>query len=131
MKRVKLKNGSLEVLLQQALRLRGHRFHRHVRRLPGRPDIVFPRLKLAIFVDGDFWHGWRLSTWEHKLSPFWRQKLHANRARDQRNFRKLRALGWKVIRFWQHQLKKDVGGCVRTVEEALVTLASRTPPPVK
>ena len=62
--------------------------------------------KVAVFVDGDFWHGWRLPAWEHKLSKFWRDKLRANRARDQRNFRRLRAAGWKVIRIWQHALKK-------------------------
>src|SRR5688572_23253745 len=91
MKWVKLRDGSLEKLMQIELRARGFRFKRHVRTLPGRPDIVFPKERLAVFVDGDFWHGWRLSTWQHKLSEFWREKLHANRARDQRNFRRLRA----------------------------------------
>ena len=60
---------------------------------------------VAVFVDGDFWHGWRLPAWERKLSKFWRDKLRANRARDQRNFRRLRARGWKVIRVWQHELR--------------------------
>lgn len=119
MKRVKLTDGSLEVLVQRALRKKGYRFQRHVRKLPGRPDIVFLRLKVAIFVDGDFWHGWRLPFWEHKLSQFWRDKLRANRARDQKNFRKLRYLGWKVIRLWQHQLKDDFENCLKVVEEAL------------
>lgn len=105
MKRVKLKNGSLEKLVQRELRAKGLGFRRHVRTLPGKPDIVFPKEKVAVFVDGDFWHGWRLPAWEHKLSKFWRDKLRANRARDQRNFRRLRADGWQVIRIWQHELK--------------------------
>jgi DNA mismatch endonuclease (patch repair protein) len=125
MKRVKLTNGSLELSMQRALRERGHRFQRHERRLPGRPDIVFSGLKLALFVDGDFWHGWRLSTWQHKLSPFWREKLQANRIRDQRNFRKLRLLGWTVIRFWEHQLKRDLNRCIECVEAKLLLLAER------
>ena len=104
MKRVKLKNGSLERLVQTELRVLGLRFRCHDRSLPGSPDIVFSRQRVAVFVDGDFWHGWRLPAWEHKLSKFWRDKLRANRARDQRNIRRLRAKGWKVIRVWQHEL---------------------------
>jgi len=119
MKRVKLKNGPLEKFVQCELRNRGLCFKRHVRALPGSPDIVFPKEKVAIFVDGDFWHGWRLPTWEHKLAPFWRDKLKANRTRDQRNFRKLRALGWRVVRIWQHQIKRDPEGCIRSIMVAL------------
>ena len=119
MQRVKLRDGSLETLVQQALRARGYRFRCHVASLAGRPDIVFSRHKVAIFVDGDFWHGWRLPMWEHKLSFFWRDKLRANRLRDVRNFRRLRAQGWIVIRLWQHELKRDLGLCIARIEEAL------------
>lgn len=121
MKRVKLKNGSLEKLVQGELRVRGLRFRRHVRTLPGRPDIVFTDKKVAVFVDGDFWHGWRLPTWEHKLSPFWRDKLRANRARDIRNFRKLRSSGWKVIRLWQHQITANLDGSIARVTDIVVS----------
>jgi DNA mismatch endonuclease (patch repair protein) len=119
MKRVKLRDGSLEKLVQRELRVRGLRFQRHVRSLPGRPDVVFRKEKVAVFVDGDFWHGWRLPAWEHKLSPFWREKLRANRARDRRNFRCLRALGWRVIRVWQHELTKDIAACASRIVSAL------------
>jgi DNA mismatch endonuclease (patch repair protein) len=120
MKSVKLKNGSLEKIVQNELRILGLHFRRHNRSLPGSPDIVFPKERLAIFVDGDFWHGWRLPVWEHKLSKFWREKLQANRARDQRNFRRLRAKGWKVIRLWQHELKKkDKTQFLKRIQRAL------------
>ncbi|MBS0181792.1 MAG: very short patch repair endonuclease [Nitrospira sp.] len=115
MRRVKLENGSLERLVQSELRVRGLRFRRHVKTLPGRPDIVFTSKKVAVFVDGDFWHGWRLPTWEHTLSPFWRNKLRTNRARDRRNFRKLRSYGWKVIRLWQHQIITDLEGSITRI----------------
>ncbi len=105
--------------MQRELRAKGLRFRCHVRTLPGRPDIVFPRERVAVFVDGDFWHGWRLPVWESKLSSFWRDKLYANRARDQRNFRRLRALGWRVIRLWQHDVLQDLTGCGRRVAESL------------
>src|SRR5271170_2763681 len=97
MKSVKLKDGPLERLIQRELRKTGLRFQRNCKRLMGSPDIVFVKHKVAIFIDGDFWHGWRLPVWEHKLSAFWRSKLHANRRRDQRNFRRLRAADWTVI----------------------------------
>ena len=115
MKRVKLKDGSLEKAVQRELRALGLSFKRHVCTLPGRPDIVFPKQRVAVFVDGDFWHGWRLPAWERKLSPFWRDKLRANRARDQRNFRRLRAQGWRVIRLWQHDVLNDLSVCIKRV----------------
>jgi len=116
MRRVKLRDGSLEKLIHCELRARGLRFKRHVSTLPGRPDIVFPKQKVAVFVDGDFWHGWRLPTWEHKLSPFWRDKIRANRHRDGRNFRKLRSRGWTVIRLWQHEIIADIEACMARIE---------------
>ena len=119
MKRAKLKDSPPEKLVQRELRARGLRFQRHVRSLPGSPDIVFRREKVTVFVDGDFWHGWRLPAWEHKLSPFWRDKLRTNRARDQRSFRRLRRTGWIVIRIWQHELRKDVAACMDRIVIAL------------
>lgn len=118
MKRVKLKNGSLERVVQDALRARGLRFKCHDRSLPGSPDIVFPKAQVAVFVDGDFWHGWRLPAWEHKLSRFWREKLRANRARDRRNFRRLRSMGWRVVRIWEHELR-DLEKAVGRIGDAL------------
>jgi len=125
MKNVKLRDGSLEKLVQSELRARGVRFKRHVRALSGRPDIVLPDQRVAVFVDGDFWHGWRLPTWEHKLSKFWRDKLRANRRRDQRNSRRLRSQGWKVIRIWQHQLARDKAACIGRITLALSERAVR------
>ena len=119
MKHVKLKNGSLEKLVQNELRALGLRFRRHNRSLPGSPDISFPNERVVVFVDGDFWHGWRLPAWEHKLQPFWREKLRTNRERDQRNFCRIRSLGWRVIRIWQHQLLHDKEECLRRVLRAL------------
>ncbi len=119
MKNIKLKDGSIEKIVQKELRSRGYRFQRHVRSLPGSPDIVFKEQQIAVFVDGDFWHGWRLPAWDFKLSEFWQKKLRENRKRDQRNFRKLRSQGWKVIRIWQHQLKRDKDGSIRRLLRGL------------
>ena len=97
MQRVRCKDGSLEMLVRRELTRRGYRYRCHVQKLPGSHDVVFTKQGVAVFVDGDFWHGWRLPTWEHKLSPFWRDKLHANRTRDARNFRRLRSGGWRSL----------------------------------
>jgi DNA mismatch endonuclease (patch repair protein) len=119
MKRVRLKHGPLEKQVQRELRAMGLRYRCHNRALPGSPDIILPNQQVAIFVDGDFWHGWRLPEWEHKLSDFWRKKLWANRARDQRNFKRLRRRGWRVIRIWGHHINEEgrVGRMLRAVSD--------------
>ncbi len=119
MKLVKLKDGPLELSIQRELRKMGLRFQRNYKRLKGSPDIVFLKKKVAIFIDGDFWHGWRLPAWEHKLSKFWRSKLRANRRRDQRNFRYLRTAEWTVIRLWEHEIRSDSGRCIDRILRAL------------
>lgn len=119
MKCVKLKDGSLELLVQRELRKTGLRFQRNYKKLEGSPDIVFLKRKVAIFIDGDFWHGWRLPAWEHKLSEFWKSKLRANRKRDQRNFRRLRASDWTVIRLWEHEIQSDSDRCIDRIRRAL------------
>lgn len=119
MSRVSQKNTPLEKIIQHELRKRKIKFSQHTKTLPGSPDIVFQNEKIAIFVDGDFWHGWRFPAWEHKLTTFWRKKISANRKRDRRNFRKLRSLGWRVIRIWQHQLIKDKEQSIQQILKAL------------
>ena len=123
MKRVKLKNGPLERIIQCELRRAGLHFHRNYKRLRGSPDIVFLDRKVAVFIDGDFWHGWRLPAWEHKLTNFWKSKLRANRKRDQRNLRRLRTANWKVVRLWEHQIAADAGSCVKRIIRALRSLS--------
>lgn len=119
MSRVKGKDTGPERLLRSALHRRGLRFRKHVKGLLGKPDVVFPKAKIVVFVDGDFWHGYRFPQWEHKLSPFWRTKIAKTRERDQRNFAKLRCEGWQVIRVWQHELEDDLDKAVAKVATAL------------
>lgn len=87
--------------------------------LPGRPDIIFPGAKIVVFVDGDFWHGWRFTKWSSRLSPFWKAKIERNIKRDKKNFSKLRKDGWYVLRIWEHEVKKDVEACVDRITRAL------------
>ena len=119
MSRVKGKDTGIEMLVRSGLHKRGLRFRKHVADLPGKPDVVFAKAKVAVFVDGDFWHGFRFPLWKNDLTEFWREKIAGNRTRDQRNFRRLRAMGWRVIRLWQHQVEDDLEGCIKKVITAV------------
>jgi len=119
MSRVRNANTGLELLLRRELHRCGLRYALHRKDLSGTPDIVFTTAKVAVFVNGDFWHGFGFSRWRHKLPTFWRQKIELNRRRDQRNTRKLQRSGWHVITIWQHQLERDLDGCVDRVVECL------------
>lgn len=119
MSRVKGKDTGLEKLVRAELHRRGLRFRKHVKELPGKPDVVFSTAKVAVFIDGDFWHGYRFPLWEHKLPDFWKEKIGRTRERDQRNFQKLRRMGWRVIRIWQHEIERDLDGCIDRIVLAL------------
>ena len=116
MRNVRTRHTDIELRLATALRSAGYRFRLHSRDLPGSPDLVFNEAQVAVFVDGDFWHGWRLPAWEARLSAFWREKLRRNRRRDTAAHRRLRGRGWKVVRVWQHQIEKDLAKCVSNIE---------------
>lgn len=115
MSRVKSKDTGIEKLVRSELHKRGWRFRKNVKELPGKPDIVFPSVRVAVFLDGDFWHGYRFKQWQHKIPRFWREKIGRNRLRDRNNRRALRQMGWKVIRLWQNQIKKNFDKCIQLV----------------
>ncbi len=119
MQAVKGKNTSLERKVSSAFHRLGWRYRRNDKLLPGKPDFVFTKARVIVFVDGDFWHGWRYPQWKHKLSEFWRAKIERNRARDRRNFAKLRRDGWLVIRLWGHEVEGDLDACVARVAALL------------
>jgi DNA mismatch endonuclease (patch repair protein) len=121
MSRIKGKDTGMEVRVRSELHKRGLRFRKHVKGLPGKPDVVFSREKVAVFVDGDFWHGYRFPAWQDKLSPFWREKIAKTRQRDRRNFAGLRRQGWRVIRIWQHQLKKHPAQAIQMIADGVAS----------
>lgn len=124
MARIKGKDTLPEREIAQSLASAGFAWEPHARDLPGRPDFVFWAARVAVFVDGDFWHGWRFPQWQDKLSEAWELKIASNRARDRRNHRKLRKMGWKVIRIWEHQIRQDLPIAVRRIVAALDALQS-------
>ena len=76
---------------------------------------MFTKARVVVFVDGDFWHGWRYPQWKHKLSDYWRAKIERNRARDRRNFQRLRRQGWIVLRLWGHDVEKNLEASIERV----------------
>lgn len=119
MSRIKGKDTSIEKSVRSELHRRGFRFRKHLKDLPGKPDVVFTKARVAVFIDGDFWHGYRFPTWEHKLSDFWKSKISKNRERDAKNHRKLRQMGWSVIRLWQHDINRNFDSCIDKIISAL------------
>lgn len=111
MSRNRGKDTTPERYLTELLTAGGINFVRHDATLPGKPDFVFADERLAVFVDGDFWHGWRFPVWRHRLAEFWRGKIEKNRISDQRNFRRLRRAGWRVVRIWEHEVEEDSQAC--------------------
>src|SRR5450755_556474 len=79
MSRIRSRNTKPELVVRKLAHSRGLRFRIHGRRLPGCPDLVFATAKVAVFIDGDFWHGWRFPRWKSKLSAYWEIKITGNR----------------------------------------------------
>mgnify|MGYP001599874598 CR=1 FL=1 len=107
MSRVRGKNTSPERKVFRFLRARKIYFRQHYNHTFGTPDIVLTDKKRAIFINGDFWHGRYYEKTKHKLTPFWREKIATNMARDKRNCSKLRREGWRVMNIWVGDLKKN------------------------
>ena len=118
MGKIKSQNTKPELKLKKALWNLGYRYRKNVKKLPGSPDIVFSKHQLAIFVDGEFWHGYNWSDKKTRIKTnreFWIPKIERNIQRDKLNNKLLINDGWHVIRFWEHELKKDFEGCLKKV----------------
>lgn len=112
MSQIKNKNTKPELSLRKSLTIQGLRYRLHATKLPGKPDIVFPSVKLAVFCDGDFWHGkdWekRKKAGEFKVRrKFWVNKIEGNINRDKKNSEDLKKLGWTVYRVWNSEIIKN------------------------
>lgn len=118
MAKIKSQNTKPELKLKKALWNLGFRYRKNLKKLPGSPDIVYTKHKLAIFVDGEFWHGYNWAEKKTKIKTnrdFWIPKIERNIQRDIQNNQLLTDAGWYVIRFWEHELKKDLEGCLNSV----------------
>ena len=116
---IKSKNTKIELKLRKELHKMGFRYKLHYK-IDGTPDIAFPLKKIAIFVDGDFWHGYEWSKLRPKLkNAFWKDKITKNMKRDKNVNKLLNDKGWKVIRFWEHQVNDDACRCAKAIKNKL------------
>lgn len=122
MSAIRSKNTTPELRTFKELRKKGVYFQKHYKKVVGTPDIALPSKKRAVFIDGDFWHGFRYPLWKSRLnSEFWRNKIERNRKRDQVYHRKLRNMGWQVMRVWEHQLDKTFDKTIDKIVRFLTT----------
>ena len=110
MSKIKGKDTKPEILVRHYLFSKGLRYRINDRRYPGTPDIVLPKYRTAVFVNGCFWHkheGCRYFVWPKNNAEFWKEKIDKNAARDQKNYSLLREAGWNVLIVWECQLKSQ------------------------
>lgn len=119
-------NKDTEIALMKLLRRQHITGWRRNQTLFGKPDFVFHKKRVIVFVDGCFWHGCpRHSTKPKTNRAYWQSKFHRNKLRDRRVSRELRKLGWRVLRIWEHDLAKRGTACIRRIKMALSPPVSR------
>ena len=122
MANVHLKAGKAETTLAKELWKKGFRYRKNYRKLPGSPDIAILKYRIAVFVDGEFWHGY---DWENRKSKlknnreYWIEKIEENIERDEQNNQLLVEMGWIPIHFWEREINKNLENCVKSLEKLI------------
>lgn len=124
MKHIRSKDTKIEIILRKALWHEGIRYRKNYDKLPGKPDIAITKHKIAVFCDGEFFHGKDWNQLQVKLknsnnSEYWLKKIQRNINRDYEVEQEIRAQGWIVLRFWGKDIKQDVNMCVKSIKEAI------------
>lgn len=122
MKKVRRKDTKEEIVLRKKLWRNGLRYRKDYKELLGTPDIVFIKSKVVVFVDGGFWHGYNWEKQKGRLKSnrkFWISKIERNMQRDRDIDEKLTKEGYIVLRFWSHQIQKQLDYCVESIIEVL------------
>ena len=124
MSKVKLKGGKAESMLAKALWHHGYRYRRNDKRLPGSPDLAILRHRIAVFVDGEFWHG---KDWEARKGrlqrnrEYWIEKIEENITRDYRNDQLLLQHGWIPVHFWEKDILKKMDECIAEIDDVVLS----------
>jgi DNA mismatch endonuclease (patch repair protein) len=122
MQAIRSKNTKIEIILGKALWAAGYRYRKNDKKVLGKPDFVFKKQKVAVFCDSEFWHGKDWDVQQKRIGTnkdFWINKIQKNVNRDMKINEELKSQGWKVIRFWETEIKKNIGICVTKVIECI------------
>ena len=127
MRHIKSKDTDIEIMLRRELWNRGYRYRKNDKGLPGTPDIVLGKYKIVVFCDGEFFHGKDWEVLKPRLmksnnSEYWISKISRNIDHDNEVNKALLFKGWTVIRFWGNDIKRDVHGCIKVIEETIMDL---------
>ena len=123
MSQIKNKNTSIELSLRKALWHSGIRYRKNYSNVSGSPDIAITKHQIAIFCDGEFWHGrqWQVKKTRIKSNrEYWINKIERNIQRDSETERLLSGKGWIVLRFWESDIKKDISGCINEIKNVIL-----------
>ncbi|MCH7648371.1 MAG: very short patch repair endonuclease [Thaumarchaeota archaeon] len=121
MSRIRGKNTKIDLKMKKILSQQHYKFQMYPKMF-GSPDFTIKRKKIAIFCDGDFWHGYNYDSKKKPAKKFWRDKIEGNMSRDKKVSRKLRSDGWSVLRFWEHDIEKNPQKCIRRIREKITKL---------
>ena len=120
MAKISSQNTSIEGILATALRTNKIKY-RNGKKIYGKPDFILYKKKIAIFCDGDFWHGYKYKKGKKNISKtnskFWKAKIGRNIDRDKEVNNVLKKHGWKIVRLWEHQIKRDINWCITKIEK--------------
>lgn len=122
MSKIRAKNTQPEIILRKELSKRHYKLKSNYKKLFGTPDIVLLHKRVVIFIDGTFWHGYKWKEKKRSIKSnrtYWIPKIESNIRRDKKINRKLKKDGWKVIRIWEHQIKKDLPGVISKIKSVL------------
>ena len=124
MRHIRNKDSAIELRLRKELWRRGYRYRKNWKALPGTPDIVLTKYRIAIFCDSEYFHGKDWASLLQRIKrgnnpDFWEKKISGNIKHDIEVSAELKGLGWNVIRFWGEDIKMDLDNCIKTIEEAI------------
>ena len=127
MQHIRSNNTKIEEILRKALWNKGYRYRKNFKDLPGKPDIVITKYKIAIFCDGEFFHGKDWEVLKQRLensnnSEYWINKISKNMHHDDQVYKELMFMGWTVIRFWGNDIKKNTDECIKVIDEVVFNI---------
>lgn len=124
MQAIKCRDTRIEILLRKELWKRGYRYRKNYPKAAGKPDVVFVKQKIAVFCDGEFWHGYNWNERKKDIKSnqeYWIDKIERNMKRDSEVNKELESSGWRVLRFWEKDLLRNMDQCVEKIEKEIAS----------